>query len=483
MKLRQFQILFSVMLVLAMLLGACATAATEEPVATEAPAAEEPTAPPAEPTAVPEEPAPATEEPVVETEEPAPAAEPVEITFWHAMSGSREEIINGIAERFNAANPGIVVKPEYTGSYAETVTKGLAAYRTGTAPTIVQSYEVGTRTMYDSGAIVPVHTLNTGDVDWEEVVTPIRKYYTLEGELPCMPFNSSTAMIYYNKDMFTAAGLDPDVVPVTWDDIESMSQTIMDAGLAEGGFSMGWPAWIFEQMFAYHDQLLANNDNGRSAIASEVYLNSEFGVKMMTEWQRMADEGVLVYGGREYAANDPFLAGQFPFLIQSTSSLGGILSNATFEVGTAFLPRLSDDYPQGNSVVGGACLWVFDSATPEQQAAAWEFFKFTFSVDEAITWHKGTGYFPTSISAYEQLKTEGWFEEEPNHATAFDQILGGADTPASNGVILGDFVTIRDIVGAAIEDVVVNGVDPKEALDKATADTNQVLEDYISLLP
>ncbi len=478
MKMRQFQILFSLLLVAAMLLTACAQATpapTEEPApaATEEPAAPAATEPPAP--AATEEPAPAATEP------PAAATEPVEITFWHAMSGSREEIINGIAERFNAANPGIVVKPEFKGSYAETVTAGLAAYRSGAAPTIVQSYEVGTRTMYDSGAIVPVYTLNKGDVDWEEVVTPIRKYYTLEGNLPCMPFNSSTAMIYYNKDMFAAAGLDPEVVPVTWDDIESMSKQIMNAGLATGGFSMGWPAWIFEQMFAYHDQLLANNDNGRSALASEVYLNSDFGVKMMTKWQEMADDGILVYGGREYAANDPFLAGQFPFLIQSTSSLGGILKNATFKVGTAFLPRLSDEYPAGNSVIGGACLWVFDSATPEQQAAAWEFFKFTFSTEEAITWHKGTGYFPTSISAYEQLKAEGWFDEEPNHATAFNQILGGTDTIAANGVILGDFVTIRDIVGAAIEDVVVNKVDPKTALDKATADTNQVLADYISL--
>jgi len=476
---RKLYPLFGLLIVSAMLLTACAQATpapTEEP----APATTEEPAP-----AATEEPAPAaTEEPApAATEEPAAPAETVEITFWHAMSGSREEIVNGIAERFNASHPGIVVKPEYTGSYAETVTKGLAAYRTGTAPTIVQSYEVGTRTMYDSGAIVPVYTLNTGDVDWEEVVTPIRKYYTLEGNLPCMPFNSSTAMIYYNKDMFEAAGLDPNVPPTTWDDIESMSKAIMDAGLATGGLSMGWPAWIFEQMFAYHDQLLANNDNGRSAIASEVYLNSEFGVKMMTRWQELADDDILVYGGREYAANDPFLAGQFPFLVQSTSSLGGILKSATFKVGTAFLPRLGDEYPQGNSVIGGACLWVFDSATPEQQAAAWEFFKFTFSTEEAITWHKGTGYFPTSVSAYEQLKTEGWFEEEPNHATAFNQILGGADTPASNGVILGDFVTIRDIVGAAIEEVVVNGMDPKEALDKATADTNQVLADYISLLP
>jgi sn-glycerol 3-phosphate transport system substrate-binding protein len=254
----------------------------------------------------------------------------------------------------------------------------------------------------------------------------------------------------------------------------------MDAGLADGGFSMGWPAWILEQMFATHDQLMANNDNGRSDLATEVYLNSEFGVQVLTEWQRMAQEGVLVYGGREYAANDPFLAKQFPFLFQSTSSLGGILRSADFEVGTTFLPRF-EGYDSGNSVVGGGCLWLMDTSTPEQQVGAWEFFKFINSPEETISWHKGTGYFPATNTAYDMLKAEGWFEEEPNHATAFDQILGGADTPASLGVLLGNFVQIRDIVGAAIEDVVVNNVDPKAALDRATTESNQVLKDYEAL--
>jgi sn-glycerol 3-phosphate transport system substrate-binding protein len=319
-------------------------------------------------------------------------------------------------------------------------------------------------------------------VDWNDIVQPIMKYYSYQDQLYCMPFNSSTAMLYYNKDMLEQAGLDPNTPPTTWAEVEEYSQAVMDAGLAEGGFSMGWPAWILEQMFAYHDQLFANADNGRSGLATEVYLNSDFGLKMMTEWQRMAEEGVLVYGGREYAANDPFLAGQFPFLFQSTSSLGGILKSAEFDVGTAFLPRLSDEYPKGNSVVGGGCLWLMDETTPEQQAAAWEFFKFINSPEETIAWHKGTGYFPATNTAYEQLKSEGWFEEEPNHATAFNQILGGADTPASVGVLLGNFVQIRDIVGAAIEDVVVNDVDPKEALDKATTDANQVLADYGELV-
>lgn len=482
MKIRRMHLVLTLFVALTMLFSACAqatpapTAAPPEPVATEAPA--EPVA--TEAPVMTEEPV-KTEEPVV-TEEPAPAAEPVDITFWHAMSGSREEVIKGMAERFHAANPDINLTAEFTGSYAETLTKALAAYRTGDAPTIVQVYEVGTQTMFDSGAVVPVYTLNTGEVDWGDIVQPILKYYSFDGNLYCMPFNSSTAMLYYNKDMFEAAGLDPEKPPATWAELEEYSKKIMDAGLATGGFSMGWPAWILEQMFAYHDQLFSDSENGRAGLASEVYLNSEFGVQMMTEWQRMANEGVLVYGGREYAANDPFLAGQFPFLFQSTSSLGGILKSAEFAVGTGFLPRLPGDYPQGNSVVGGGCLWLMNETTPEQQAAAWKFFQFINTPDETINWHKKTGYFPATNTAYEQLKAEGWFEEEPNHSTAFNQILGGADTPAAVGVMLGNFVQIRDIVGAAIEDIVVNGVDPKEALDKATADANQVLADYASMV-
>ncbi|NOZ50554.1 MAG: ABC transporter substrate-binding protein [Chloroflexi bacterium] len=447
---RRFALLLVLALALSLALGACAP----PPAATEAPAAA--------------------------TEAPA-AAEPVNITFWNAMSGSRGDVVADLVDTFNAKFPQYKVNAEYTGSYAETLTKALAAYKAGEPPTVVQVYEVGTQTMLDSGAIVPVYTLDKGDVNWDEVVKPIKDYYSVDGKLYCMPFNSSTAMLYYNKDMFKAAGLDPDKPPTTWKEVEDYSKQIMDAGVAEGGFSMGWPAWILEQTFAYHDQYYANNDNGRSGMATKVLFNGDFGVMVLSNWQRMAQEGVLVYGGRTYKANDPFLAGQFAMLFQSTSSLGGILKKANFEVGTAFLPRFEGDYPQGNSVVGGGCLWIMKGATPAQQEAAWEFLKYSFTPERAKIWHKGTGYFPTSATAYKELKDEGWFKKEPNHATAFNQILGGSDDLAARGVLLGNFVQIRDITGTAIEDILVNGMDPKETLDRAAAEADQVLADYAQL--
>jgi len=145
------------------------------------------------------------------------------------------------------------------------------------------------------------------------------------------------------------------------------------------------------------------------------------------------------------------------------------------------LPRFEGDYPKGNSVVGGGCLWVMNDATPAQQEAAWEFLKYSFTPERAKIWHKRTGYFPTSVTAYKELQKEGWFDEEPNHATAFNQILSGSDDLAARGVLLGNFVQIRDITGTAIEDILVNGMDVKETLDRAAAEANQVLADYAQL--
>ncbi|GAB4576114.1 MAG: ABC transporter substrate-binding protein [Anaerolineae bacterium] len=409
------------------------------------------------------------------------AQEPTEIVFWHAMSGSRAEVVQAIVDAFNASQSDVHVTAEFKGSYAETLTAAIAAYRAGEAPHIVQVYEVGTRTMLDSGAIVPVTEVSAGELDPTIFVEPILNYYAVDGDLYCMPFNSSTAMLYYNKDIFEAAGLDPEQPPTTFSELYEMGKQILDSGAAEGVITFGWPAWILEQMFAIHDQFLANENNGRDGLATEVYFNSEFGVQVMTEWQKWAQDGLLIYGGREYKANDPFIAGEFPMLIQSTSSLGGIQKNVEFELGTAFLPTLDGYERAGNNVVGGGCLWTMAGHSEEELAGVWEFFKFLSEDEQAITWHKGTGYFPATNSAVEALEAEGWFEENPNFLTAFNQILSGNNTDASRGALLGDFVTIRDIEDTAFEEIVVNGVDPQEALDAATEQANQILQDYASL--
>lgn len=408
----------------------------------------------------------------------AAAAQTVEIEFWHAMSGGRTAAVEKIVNGFNEEHPDINVTAQFTGSYAETLTQGISAVRSGNPPHIIQVYEVGTQTMLDSEAIVPVHEIAEGKIDFGSVIQPILNYYSVDGNLYSMPFNSSTAMLYYNKDAFKEAGIK--TVPETWTDIEKMGLQIIDSGAANHGLSFGWPAWILEQMFAYHNKPYANNMNGREARASEVYLNNEFGKMVLGRWTDMVEKDVIAYGGREYSANQDFLSGEVAMLIQSTSSLSSIIESANFEVGTTFLPRF-EGQGIGNSVIGGASLWVMKGHSEKEYNAVVEFFKYLSQTDVTIQWHKDTGYFPATNAAVKTLMDNRWFSEHPNYLTAFLQILSGVQSPAANGVLLGNFVEIRDIVDTAVEEAFTGVSSADAALDKADQQADNVLQDYTEL--
>jgi len=180
-----------------------------------------------------------------------------------------------LVERFNASQSEYRVHAQFSGSYAEALTRAIAALRTGQAPNILQVYEVGTQTMLDSGAIIPVYELaeSRGGIDFGDISRPIFNYYAVDGKLYSMPFNSSTAMLYYNKDIFRKAGLDPNRPPTTFDEVLEMGRQIVASGAAPHAISFGWPAWVFEQAHATHNQFYANNANGRAGRATEVLFN------------------------------------------------------------------------------------------------------------------------------------------------------------------------------------------------------------------
>ena len=411
-------------------------------------------------------------------------AQPVTITFWHAMSGSRLGVLESIIESFNATHPDFEVKPLFTGTYAETLTKYVAAYPSKTGPNIVQVYEVGTQTMIDSDAITPVYQIPEmlGETwDWAQYVIPITHYYSVDGNLWSMPFNSSTAMLYYNKDLFKAAGLDPNKPPTTWKEMEEYGEKFLASGVVDHVYSTGWPDWIFEQVLAIHDHLYADNDNGRSGLATKVVFNDDFGQMVFETWTRLHDKGIYIFGGAEYSANSAFKAGQIAMLIQSTSSLAGLLKDSTFKVGTSFYPRF-EGYPVGNSIIGGGSLWVTKGQSEEELRGVWEFLKYLGQEDIAIQWHKGTGYFPVSGAALKTLLDEGWFSADQAFLTAFLQILSGRrDTAASTGVRLGPFVAMREIFVSSLEKSLAGQLSPKDALNEAEEKMNLLLKDYAEL--
>ncbi|ODS49573.1 MAG: sugar ABC transporter substrate-binding protein [Halanaerobium sp. 4-GBenrich] len=406
------------------------------------------------------------------------SAQTIELEFWHAMSGGRTAAVERIVDGFNEEHPNIHVTAQFTGSYAETLTQGISAVRSGNPPHIIQVYEVGTQTMLDSEAIVPVYEIAEGEIDFGSVIQPILNYYSVDGNLYSMPFNSSTAMLYYNKDAFAEAGIME--APDTWTDVEEMGLKIIESGAANHGLSFGWPAWILEQMHAYHNVPYANNINGREGRASEVYLDKRFAKMVLESWTDLVEKDVIAYGGREYSANQDFLAGEVAMLIQSTSSLSSIIESADFEVGTTFLPRF-EGYGIGNSVIGGASLWVMQGHSDEEYEAVVEFFKYLSRTDVTIQWHKDTGYFPSTNAAVKTLMDNRWFSDHPNYLTAFLQILSGVQSPAANGVLLGNFVEIRDIVDTAVEEAFTGVSSAEDALNKADVQADSVLQDYTEL--
>ncbi len=366
------------------------------------------------------------------------------------------------------------------GNYKEVIAKTIAAVKAKNPPNIAQVYGVGLQAMLDSGVIVPVHEIfKPGEVDFGDVLEPIRDYYSVEGKLYSMPFNSATAILYYNKDLFRKAGLDPNKPPTTYKDLEKIGKKLVGSGVVPRGLSTGLPSWILEQAHALHNQYFANNENGRRTRATKVHFNGKLGVRYAETMSRFAKEGVYIHGGREYSANNAFLAQQIAMLIQSISPIGPIEKGAKgkFEVGTTFLPRFSG-YSRGNSVIEGATLWVLKGHPKRDYDAIKEFLKWIIRPEVTMQWHKDTGYFPVTNSALRALLDEGWFSEHPNHLTAFLQILSGVKTPRSQGVRLGKFAEIRDIVNTALEKSFAGQAKPKAALDRAAKEANRVLKNY-----
>lgn len=409
-------------------------------------------------------------------------AQEVEIDFWYALSGNIQEVTLSLVEDFNESHPDIKVNPVHRGSYSEVLTSSIAAYRTDNAPHIVQVYEVGTQTLLDSNAIKPVYELfeeNNVEIDWDNFIGPLKAYYSVDGNLYSLPFNSSTPFLYYNKDAFEEAGLDPEQPPTTFKEVEEYGKKLVESGVVENGLTVGWPSWVLaENMFTWHGQPITNNKNGYADHATELKINSDFGVELFTQLQEWEEQDIFTYEGREGTPNPSFLTGQTGMIITSTAYLGGFKEGADFEIGSGFIPH-KEGYPQGNSLIGGATLWVYDGHSDEEYKAITEFLDYIASVDQQVRWHKETGYLPVTQDAVDQLDEEGWFEENPNHSTAFNQLNVETETGEFAGLRLGDFVAIREIVLSEIESIFSEGKTVERALDDAVEKSNQRLQRYI----
>jgi sn-glycerol 3-phosphate transport system substrate-binding protein len=403
-----------------------------------------------------------------------------EITWWHAMTGALGERVTGLAEQFNKSQNEYHVTPVFKGSYDEAMAAAIAAYRAGNAPHILQVFEVGTATMmYSKGAIVPVTEVmkQAGEKFDSSVYVPaVAGYYTSpKGDMVSFPFNSSTTVFYYNKDMFAKAGLDPEKPPRTWQEFVATAAKLKANG-EKCPYTTGWQSWVHLESFsAWHNVEFATKNNGFGGLDARLAFNSPLHVKHIENLANWARQGYFVYAGRKNEPEAKFYSGECAMLTSSSSAYANITRNAKFKFAVSTLPYYNDvpGAPQ-NTIIGGASLWVMAGKKPAEYKGVAKFFKFLSQPEIQAKWHQETGYLPITTAAYELTRKSGFYEKNPGPQVSVQQMIVKT-TAKSRGVRLGNLVQIRTIIDEELEQVWAGKKSAKEALDTAVKRGDELL--------
>jgi sn-glycerol 3-phosphate transport system substrate-binding protein len=417
----------------------------------------------------------------------ARAADKIKIVWWHAMTAALADEVNRIATGFNASQDAVEIDAVYKGGYGDVLTATIAASRAGQAPHIAQIFEVGTGTMLSAGkAVKPVWELarETGlAIDPKSYIPAVRGYYSLtDGRMASMPFNSSTAVMWYNKDAFRKAGLDPDMAPTTWQEVRKAAETIKAKDAAPVPMTTSWPTWIqLEQYSALHDLAFATRSDGFDGLDTDLVFNSKAHVKHIERLLEMSKNGSFKYAGRD-AAPDPLLvSGEAAISFGSSATRGNLVKSAKFDWAAAYLPYDPELIKTPlNSIIGGASLWTMTAPnrTPAEYAAVAAFLKYIGKPDVDSTWSQNTGYVPVTFGGYEQSKQQGYYTKNVGADIPVEQLARGTVTPNTKGLRLGRLSEIRNIIQEELEKALQGGQTAQQALDTAVVRGNKVLREF-----
>lgn len=428
-----------------------------------------------------------------------PAGDVTDVNVWIAFTDNRLDWAQDIAADFNETIDGYRVVVQGYPDYESLFDATLLAVDQGNPPAVVQYFEAATTDAQDAvdSSGNPIFTSvqsAIGDrteilgvpVVLDDVVESAKNYYTLDGEFKSMPWNTSSAIMFVNRTLLDAAGVDG--TPATWDELEAACEQFL-ASAAATDHCVTWPnhSWFIEQTIAQQGATLVDNDNGRSARATEVDLVSDAMVDYLTWWSDLESRGIYVYTGtqRDWGGTyDLFAAQGVPFLIYSSSDTTLLTDegrNGGFEVEAAFMPRNGARTDNGGNIIGGATLWLVDGLSSGEQDAALAFLNFLNSPENAADWHRVTGYIPITEAAVNLLEAEGWFDENPNSRVANEQLAAAPASPATAGALMGNFVNIRNVITEAVEDILVNDRNPADRMATAQTDAQRLLDEYNQL--
>ena len=412
------------------------------------------------------------------------SAEPIELQWWHAMTSVNAEVVNKIASDFNAAQTAYKVTPVFKGSYAETMTAAIAAFRAGNPPHIVQVFEVGTATMMAAkGAVKPVYQLmaDAGEpFDRQNYLPAVTGYYsTADGKMLSMPFNSSTPIAYWNKDAFQKATLDPDKPPKTWPETFEVAKKLRAAGIP-CGLTASWVSWTqIENFSAWHNVPLATKANGLDGPDAVLEFNNPTVLGHAINLTAAQKDKSWDYGGRTTEPDQKFISGDCGMTHNSSGYFGALKAGAKFPFGMTELPYYPDviGAPQ-NTIIGGASLWVMGGKKPEEYKGVAKFFTYLSGTELQQRLHQQTGYLPITKAAYQATKASGFYNKNPGREVPIIQLTGKPPTENSRGLRLGNLVQIRDVIAEDLEAAFSGKSEPKAALDDAVARGNAILRQF-----
>jgi len=418
---------------------------------------------------------------------------PVEITFWHGLGSTLEETLTTLTNEYNASQDKVVVRLENQGGYKQTIDKYLQSGQ-DSRPQLVMFPEYMVQQIADTNSVIPAGAcLEASGFDTSAFLPRALLAYQTEGVQWSMPFNVSDPILYYNKRIFEAAGLDPEVPPSSLEDLRTYSQAIVDSGVAGVGISFdsgvdSGGGWFIEQWFAQANELYADNGNGRIAPATKVLYSGPAGVDLMTNVQQLIADGLAVTVGDNASGQDALLKLADPnapaaMTIATSAALGTVISVldgglipgiSSDDLGIGPMPGPGDER---SALVGGASLYVVADKGDAQAAGTWDYIQFLLSAEAQSRWASATGYVPVREDALELEPVATTYREDPRFRVAYDQLVVDADDESALGPVLGPLREVRAVTAGAVASIF-NGADAATALAGAAAQADALIADY-----
>lgn len=399
----------------------------------------------------------------------APAAAETELTMYYpiAVGGKLTEVVDGIVADFEAENPDIKVNAIYSGNYDDTRVRALSALASGDPAQLAVMFSIDAYDLIEQDLVMAFDDISGVDKSWLNSFYPaLMANGNIEGKTWGIPFQRSTIVAYYNKDLFRAAGLDPEAPPTTWDEIISMGKTLTKDGTYGLMIpSTGYPYWMFQALAIQNGKEVMSNDG------LTTFFDDGTVIDTLDFWKSLsAEHGIMPEGTVEWGTlRQAFLEGKTAMMWHSTGNLTAVKNNASFDFGVAELPA----NVRKGSPTGGGNFYVFKDTSAEERSAALKLIEFMTSPEQAAAWSIATGYMGVSPAAYETEALKNYTAEFPPALVARNQLEHAVAEFSTF-----ETARVREGLNNAIQAALTGAKSSADALKEAQASAVRLLKDY-----